>query len=824
MPINPSEVRITQVRKWLDAALLQVAAESYWHLALDAREILFRGNSPVAPGDDPGDRSKIGQYIRMTEPQAEMFLQRYEVRHHHPNDSSGFSATLLLDTQTNAYTLAFRSTEYRNPDRGGDYDRDGLFGADGDVAFRGFAFGQILAMERYWGQLIASGGPLAGVAKVNVVGYSLGANLATVFTELHSERINETIVFNAAGRGRIVGVPNSLQTAALQNVLFDFRTALENPQATRPAESDPDFTKWEAATQTSYDASWLDPNPVFGGARRSLYANARYQWAVAYVLNNYQIEFDTGLNNAAGTSAIPAFDLITQLFGHANHNDFEVTANSGLHAAATSIFIEGQPFIEGNAGQLPFAPELTAARASQGDFGNTHSLTLIIDSLALMEAYMSIDSNLTKVQAESIFAAASNTRATRVAPNGVGGTAEGDSLEKALDALRRLYLGPAGYQADTPFDDTNGGFGRAIDFRTTFHQNIANLKGAAVVKGGGRLVNLVPENRFSLINGEPVGTTGLAVAAALAASSEAPEGIAYRYALQELNPFVLLDNPALYAQHNQSGELDLFNPTQGRGRLTAQYLRDRAAFLERRLYLNVANEPTLQPSATASVYNDGKYFEDRARGLVLLQGTQTWDPTLAKTIFGRDADESLLGGNQADALYGEGGADQVFGFGGVDQLEGGAGVDHLNGGAGDDTLLGGRDADSLVGGAGADIYRIGKGDGIDYIIDFADDDLGGDGNGRIELLGANLDGSKNPLNAGQDDGLYQDTNGFRYAFTGTPGGRGILAITKQGETDGAIVLGFKSGELGITLGSSPVTRTILSGTPGTDRPATARTR
>src|SRR5262249_24094053 len=138
-----NEARVDTIRVWLDAALQQVAAESYWHLlqaGLTPNQILQRGNSPSNPANptQPAD-----QFIRLTEKQALIFLDRYEIIDHHPNDWTGFSATLLKDTETGQYTLAFRSLEYKNRAEGGDLERDGKLGAAGEINEKGFAFAQL---------------------------------------------------------------------------------------------------------------------------------------------------------------------------------------------------------------------------------------------------------------------------------------------------------------------------------------------------------------------------------------------------------------------------------------------------------------------------------------------------------------------------------------------------------------------------------------------------------------------------------------------------------------------------------------------------------
>jgi Ca2+-binding RTX toxin-like protein len=88
-------------------------------------------------------------------------------------------------------------------------------------------------------------------------------------------------------------------------------------------------------------------------------------------------------------------------------------------------------------------------------------------------------------------------------------------------------------------------------------------------------------------------------------------------------------------------------------------------------------------------------------------------------MFGREGNDTLIGGSASDALFGGSGDDSLNGNSnndllkgdsGDDTLSGGLGNDTLNGAAGDDSLLGGDDDDTLVGGAGADLLDGGTGD------------------------------------------------------------------------------------------------------------------
>lgn len=100
--------------------------------------------------------------------------------------------------------------------------------------------------------------------------------------------------------------------------------------------------------------------------------------------------------------------------------------------------------------------------------------------------------------------------------------------------------------------------------------------------------------------------------------------------------------------------------------------------------------------------------------------------------FGTD---HLSGNHGQDSLHGGAGNDLLAGNIGDDRLFGNEGADTLYGGIGRDTLLGGQGQDELWGGRGADVFRfLSEGGATDTVMDF------GNGNDRIELRGAGIDG------------------------------------------------------------------------------------
>ncbi|MEO8164973.1 MAG: hypothetical protein ABI619_06205, partial [Betaproteobacteria bacterium] len=225
---------LMSTKTWYDFVLLQMAAESYLHRiggAYSIRDALTDGNNDTSK-IQPDEQGDLPGKTRFTGEQIKYFNSTWELIDHRPDvddrfaskgigNGTGFSATLFRSL-TGEYTLSFRSTEYADEDKGGDWLRDGVNGADGDVVKKGFAFGQILAMEDYYKWLTSGPDPLLPKnATLNVTGYSLGAHLATVFTELHADRINHTYTFNSVGRGQF-----DRSSGNLSDMVDFFRTQL----------------------------------------------------------------------------------------------------------------------------------------------------------------------------------------------------------------------------------------------------------------------------------------------------------------------------------------------------------------------------------------------------------------------------------------------------------------------------------------------------------------------------------------------------------------------------------------------------------------------
>ena len=132
---------------------------------------------------------------------------------------------------------------------------------------------------------------------------------------------------------------------------------------------------------------------------------------------------------------------------------------SGVHYGKypVPVYIEDQPLFRGNILStfanlnVPLYPALLVDDPASNDFGDTHSLALLVDSLSTMQAMSSLDPNLTAGQIEAFFKTMSNSRKANFPKT--QGRSEGDTLEFMLNAMGDLFglragdIGPDGKYA-----------------------------------------------------------------------------------------------------------------------------------------------------------------------------------------------------------------------------------------------------------------------------------------------------------------------------------------------------------------------------------------
>jgi len=234
----------TEAFNILQFLLAQVAAESY----LDGIDFTNESNGGAL---EKRYRQGANHYLNyaelardgelgMTQSTQSMwddFKNTWSIVFHQKNTASGFSGTLLKNKITGQYTLSLRSTESKSPLKGGDVVRDGTEGANGQIKDDGFAWGQILDMQKFFEELSTAevGHPanefsrhMAVGGKLNVTGYSLGGHLAQVFTQLNYDDVLHTYTINGAGMGTINEIPEDVaiggQLSSLIQTINDIMT------------------------------------------------------------------------------------------------------------------------------------------------------------------------------------------------------------------------------------------------------------------------------------------------------------------------------------------------------------------------------------------------------------------------------------------------------------------------------------------------------------------------------------------------------------------------------------------------------------------------
>lgn len=206
-----SNLLIPDYLKYVDA---QVAAESFLN---DSNGNVFENREDLISALQRGN----GHSSKFTEIQARAFVDQWEVLEQQSNTNTGFSGTLLKNSESNEYILSFRSTEFID-----DSIRDSMATNTLEIFDTGFAWGQIRDMENWYRELSAPGGVLHQ-QNFSVTGYSLGGHLATAFNILRAEdgtqaRVDNVVTFNGAGVGKI-------KRQDLTTALAEFNGLLESP-------------------------------------------------------------------------------------------------------------------------------------------------------------------------------------------------------------------------------------------------------------------------------------------------------------------------------------------------------------------------------------------------------------------------------------------------------------------------------------------------------------------------------------------------------------------------------------------------------------------
>ncbi|CAN5472378.1 hypothetical protein BH11PSE11_BH11PSE11_04950 [soil metagenome] len=718
---------------------------------------------------------------------AQQFLDDgWRVVEHKSNTATGFSGTLFRNSNTNELVLSIRSTEFID-----DGVRDSA-ASNKEIFNGGFAFGQLADLEAWYDTLNADPAKLGG-KNFTVTGYSLGGHLATAFNLLHETegRITSTYTFNGAGVGRVV-------TGTLRDALDVFRnnksdnTNLFTDIVARQLYMDMK-ARMASATLSGTDignerAKVSNAIFVAGNSQSNAIRVAELRkldkalGRVAEVYEEMQ-RINAGISSGSNAdpakqvylSSIDAVRLDYQLaivraqertvagpvtnfserapnprtlpnffdiYGNTDVARWSAVSNSQYHyGKATPVVIEDQPLHRGTA--LSSAVWSLGPRVEPGfsknDFGDTHSLVLVVDSLSVQNAFALLDSNFTAGTFVQIFKAASNKKKEELF--GTQGKAEGDVLENIVNGLadtfglnwkdtQRLKGNPTGgtWATIDPSPDVDPNY----SYRNVFYTKLKDVQDKIKALSLNDKIKIVAAPTTPVVRADTLNNLGSVLS------------------LKYLTPFMLkaVDTSALalleggnqtVAAHvNEDRQDTEAKARNGMLHFSDAYLTDRAEMLRwltTRNQQNIADNKAIENGGSSEKLR----FQDLTRDIIIDLKPSTSTTLQRYTIFGKDENiaDTINGGDKNDRLYGGEGNDVIDGKEGDDYLEGNDGADNLNGGERDDTLIGGYGNDTLKGGdgnwsdtlmggagddwleggAGVDTYIINKGDGHDTIVD-----------------------------------------------------------------------------------------------------------
>ncbi len=357
--------------------------------------------------------------------------------------------------------------------------------------------------------------------------------------------------------------------------------------------------------------------------------------------------FDTDLNSGDPLTSEGFFNLLRAAEGSNGQ-----TSTSWNKEKIINTRIEGDKI--SLIGNLPSAQEqqlLFSENINEG-LADAHGIKAIVDALAVYNLMAQIDNTLTLDSVAGILKASSNISTY--------------SLESAVATLGTLYV--PGFNTRTETEDNTN--------RDQLYQDINKITATVSSLSGQTVRSLcTPGTEGSFIPLSASAITALAY-----------DNIAYRYALTNLKPFVVIGPD--YTKFNKNGELDLHASLTPNGQLTENYLKDRANFLVQLLYENINNTGIKDPydQKNTVVYSDlpSYYYAD------LTTGKQSLNAVYSDLNAKNNYQQFIFGSNGSDAgITGGLKADHLYGMGGNDILKGEKGADYLEGGKGRDTLIGG---------------------------------------------------------------------------------------------------------------------------------------
>ncbi|MEW8193199.1 MAG: calcium-binding protein, partial [Candidatus Thiodiazotropha sp.] len=672
-------------------------------------------------GTDEGEPDDPDKGFSLT--QAREFTRQWEVIHHQPDTDSGFSATLFKSTDASSdqpYVLAIRGT---------DGYRDLMITDGSDIVVDGLALDQIVDLWNYWKQLTTPQG----------VSFT-GSRLVTLEAE--------TVALAAAKLGQFVPGFNMAADAYLEwlysrdDIIIDngpFGERVRTIEQVIPAPGDTEFSGILSAPLAESELAAVTGHSLGGHLSTAL--TRLVPGIEALTVNG--AGFATGAAPGLGGDAELNIRNLFGMLGGAN--SFEFSRNLNLYGDKMPEFVT-----QNNVFGLVQQGGHESAYIEQSPWWENvlgHGSSQMTDSLAVYDLFIKLSETLGDNTPDDTLA--------RLMPVFKAASDEADhSLETLVRSLSRLF----GVSEDLP----------EIDNREALYAAIRDIRESVLYQQAMGSVEIVP-------------LTDTTQTELIRLANTDQDALAYRYALIHLDPFAVTGDGALFAQHNEHDELELYEPATQEGTLTEAYLQDRAYYFRAIMHRNEYDYPDSATSGDDVLFWDADDGQIVAASDPNIEGAD-WN-SLVHYRFGGDGDErngELDGGSKDDLIYGGGGNDTLNGNAGDDYLEGNAGIDKLDGGEGNDELYGGSgddarihnsglygregdDAlygeaghDTLDGGAGRDLLVGGLGqdhliggDGFDNL--YGDNRYFDEANNRYVLVD---DGVSDRLEGGLGDDLY----------------------------------------------------------------------
>ena len=754
--------------------------------------------------------------------------------------------------------VSFRSTEFID-----DSARDNKATNEGEVSKHGWALGQIADMQAWWAGSqgksatvsvtgYSLGGHLAnafnqlngsqvdrvytfngaGVGSISM--FSSLSDVLQTFTTYSAQGANAAQFRSSVGRSQYAALSakysktNTDMTASSVNAdIEQLKQQISQYAALKDWTTAVELNDLAAALKTIRDiAMEAGRVPTLASGRGESPADIQGADSIAALRLDYQLALTRATRRTSaehtnalglGKSLVSRPDVLSYLglkdtvgiydvYGRGNPSSVAFSQNHS--GAPTAVYIEDQPLVRGDP-ILPAAIDLALTfgqvRLLQNnydfnDFGDTHSIMLINDSLRVQSALTALAPKADRGLFSSLMQLAS--KAESKTTWGEQGQAEGDTVESTLDAARRVFLGPNVAPTLKAADKEmalKGGTCADPDLRALLDAPLKELQGATKTLQG--------KLRITLNSGGDARKSFADFAALFTLSPMRFSGMDAA-AQAELEALVASNwdvsiHSAWDADRNKADADRTFSD---------QWLDGRRQLLLATLEANSKNSDTLFgaiPGTRAS------YFSDSTTSRVIVTqgsiGGRVWfgdqgGSTLsaggssASMLFGEGGDDTLIGGDAGDVLEGGEGNDVANGGGGGDTLRGGAGADQLNGGAGrdrliggseNDTLDGGADDDVLSGGAGNDTYKFSGSWGNDVIDDH-------DGSGSILMDGSAVNGSGAEGHSSIKGRWVDKTRGITYTVVRASDGP-ALQIAFKGRSDTITIQKWKQGDLGISL-------------------------